>query len=68
MIIIFNIKKSFKKSEKLRPVFYDCTINIFCSIYFQRTILIIFFGTMITFFGLFPCNCSFVLSSAKTIS
>ncbi|GEM_PF-6645592 len=51
MVIIFDFKNTFKKSQKLCPIFYDCTINIISTIYFQRTILIIFFGTIITFLG-----------------
>lgn len=35
---------------------------------FYPTKLIIFPGTIIIFFGVFPANCAMVLSSAKTIS
>ena len=51
MVIILDFKYTFKKSQKIYPIFYDCTIKIISTFYFQRTILIIFFGTMITFLG-----------------
>lgn len=54
-MIIFDFQNTFKNSQKLNPFFYDLSYGIFFN-YFQHTILTIFFGTMITFLGVFPAS------------